>query len=97
MRHGAFSVILKNNYILLVQSRNTPLILNHWSLPGGVVEHGESPEVGAMRDATEETRILCKVTDQLIEFTSSSNHLRLHIFRANYIGDKINIDKAEIA
>jgi 8-oxo-dGTP pyrophosphatase MutT (NUDIX family) len=35
----------------------------HWTLPGGHLDHGESPQAAAMREASEETGIELKPDD----------------------------------
>jgi 8-oxo-dGTP diphosphatase len=49
---GTFVVIFdKDNRVLLCHRRDYDL----WNLPGGVLEHGEAPWEGAVREAKEET------------------------------------------
>lgn len=49
---AALTLIRQDNAVLLVQQRDPP---GYWSLPGGVVEHGESPDQAAAREVKEET------------------------------------------
>ena len=46
--------------VLLIKRKNPPF-QDHWALPGGFVDPGESPDVAARRELLEETRL--KVTD----------------------------------
>ena len=50
---GAFGIIFRNNNkeVLLVKRRDMPI----WVLPGGGLEHGESPEQTTTREVYEET------------------------------------------
>jgi 8-oxo-dGTP diphosphatase len=48
------AVILKNERVLLVRRATEPL-KDEWSVPGGVVELGETLRVAAEREAREET------------------------------------------
>ncbi len=38
----------------------------HWSLPGGIVEHGEAPHVGAIREVAEELGLDLPAGDLLV-------------------------------
>jgi ADP-ribose pyrophosphatase YjhB (NUDIX family) len=68
--------------ILLLRRTGTPgtdNFVGHWSLPGGGVEEGETPEVGAAREAKEEMRVdtdpkSFKVLDQKITPTGMAFH-----------------------
>lgn len=48
----ALALIRRDDTVLLVQQRDPP---GYWSLPGGVVERGESPDQAAIREVKEET------------------------------------------
>ncbi len=48
----ALVLIRRDDTVLLVQQRDPP---GYWSLPGGVVEYGESPDRAAIREVKEET------------------------------------------
>ena len=52
---GAAAALFTNRagQVLLVK----PNYRNHWSLPGGILEHGEPPHVGCRREVAEETGI----------------------------------------
>jgi 8-oxo-dGTP diphosphatase len=52
---GAAAALLTNGagQVLLVK----PNYRGHWSLPGGILEHGEPPHVGCRREVAEETGI----------------------------------------
>ena len=53
------SIIVENNegevLLLLRDNKSTIVYPNHWTLVGGKVEEGETPEMGAHRELTEET------------------------------------------
>ena len=51
---GVGAVIVEDQRVLLARRGRAPL-LGHWSLPGGVVELGETLRAAAEREALEET------------------------------------------
>ena len=56
---GVGAIILKRNRVLLVERGKAPL-QGYWSLPGGVLETGESLEKGVCREVLEETGLVVK-------------------------------------
>lgn len=50
------AVILAQEHILLIQ-RGRPPAIGQWTLPGGVVEVGESPEEAVIREVREECSV----------------------------------------
>ncbi len=57
---GVGCIIQYNNQILLIQRKYDPEA-GKWSIPGGHLELGESPEEGAAREAKEEVGIDVKI------------------------------------
>lgn len=53
-RPAAYSVIIKDNKILLLKQ------INGYDLPGGGIEIGETPEEAAIREIQEETGLIAK-------------------------------------
>ena len=61
---GVGAVIVQNGRVLLIRRGQAPL-LGEWSLPGGVLECGETLREGVVREAHEETGLLVKVVEML--------------------------------
>src|SRR3954465_10864160 len=62
---GAGGVVIVENRVLLVR-RGTPPLLGEWSIPGGLLEPGETLIEGVARELLEETGLTVRVID-LIE------------------------------
>jgi len=56
---GVGAVIIRENRVILVK-RASPPLQGEWSLPGGVVELGETLRAAAEREAREETGLIVK-------------------------------------
>ena len=52
----------ENTDFILIKRKNDPF-KNHWALPGGFVEYGETVETAAIREAKEETNIDVELLD----------------------------------
>ncbi|HEX9110760.1 MAG TPA: NUDIX hydrolase [Terriglobales bacterium] len=61
---GVGAVIVQDNRVLLVR-RGQPPLLGEWSLPGGVLECGESLRKATVREAQEETGLVVETVDML--------------------------------
>ncbi len=56
---GVGALIIRRNSILLIQRARSPL-KGYWSLPGGLIETGESIEAALRREVLEETGLLAR-------------------------------------
>ena len=62
---------------ILIKRKNEPF-KDHWALPGGFVEYGESVETAAMREAKEETSIDVKLIDLVGVYSKPDRDQRGH-------------------
>jgi len=61
---GVGAVIVQDGRVLLIQ-RGQPPLLGEWSLPGGVLECGETLREATVREAREETGLVVETVDML--------------------------------
>lgn len=83
-RHdGAHVVVINpNNELLLLKQYRYPTRAYEWSIPGGKIDSGESPEVSAKREASEELGVqIGKIIPLGIWIAQSTlNTEKLHMF-----------------
>jgi ADP-ribose pyrophosphatase YjhB (NUDIX family) len=81
------AVIVEAGRVLLVRRGNEPM-KGHWTLPGGLLELGESLIEGVKREAREETGLTVEPV-QLIELVDRIHHeakrVRYHYVIADYL------------
>ena len=61
---GVGAIIVEDGRVLLIKRGKAPL-LGEWSIPGGMLELGETLRQGAEREALEETGLTVRATDLL--------------------------------
>ena len=65
-RKRAAAVIVRDGAVLMVHERSRrPGLQEWWTLPGGGVERGETPEQAVRREVLEETGLVAKDVDYL--------------------------------
>ena len=84
---GVGAVIVDEGRVLLVRRGREPL-KGHWSLPGGLVEVGESLQTAVIREVEEETGLLVEPVE-LIELLDrihrEGDRIRYHYVIADYL------------
>lgn len=84
---GVGAVVVQEGRVLLVQRGREPL-KGQWSLPGGLLEVGESLEAGVIREVEEETGLRVQPV-QLIELLDrihrEGDRVRYHYVIADYL------------
>lgn len=84
---GVGAVVVHEGRVLLVQRGREPL-KGQWSLPGGLLEVGESLEAGVIREVEEETGLRVQPV-QLIELLDrihrEGDRVRYHYVIADYL------------
>ncbi|HVU46388.1 MAG TPA: NUDIX hydrolase [Terracidiphilus sp.] len=84
---GIGAVIVENGRVLLVQRGREPL-KDHWTLPGGMLELGESLAIGVVREVREETGLevepveLVELVDRIYR---EGERVRYHYVIADYL------------
>jgi len=61
---GVGAIIVEDGRVLLIKRAKAPLF-GEWSIPGGMLELGETLRQGAEREALEETGLVVRATDLL--------------------------------
>ncbi|HTC94868.1 MAG TPA: NUDIX hydrolase [Terriglobales bacterium] len=80
---GVGAVIVADGQVVLVRRGREPL-LGQWSIPGGVVEVGESLRQAAAREALEETGLEVEAAEVLEVFESIVPGAELNAGKAQY-------------
>jgi mutator protein MutT len=84
---GVGAVVVNEGRVLLVR-RGTEPMKGHWSLPGGLVELGESLQAAVVREVLEETGLKVEVvelTELLDRIYREGERIRYHYVIADYL------------
>ena len=88
-------ISLPGDRVVLVRRRNPP---PGWALPGGFVDHGETVEAAAVREAKEETGLDVHLTALLNVYSDPRRDPRGHTLSAVFLGraggDPVGADDA---
>jgi 8-oxo-dGTP pyrophosphatase MutT (NUDIX family) len=80
---GAYGVLARDGRVLLIHKTRGPYA-GRWDLPGGKLEHGESPEECLVREVHEETGVRARgflfggIHTGVIDFVGEEGPLSLH-------------------
>ncbi|HEX4424029.1 MAG TPA: NUDIX hydrolase [Terriglobales bacterium] len=92
---GIGAIIIENARVLLIK-RGQPPLLGEWSIPGGMLELGETVREAAIREAQEETGLtvepgeLLGVFDRVIR--DEGNRVRYHYVLIDFLCRRISGD-----
>jgi ADP-ribose pyrophosphatase YjhB (NUDIX family) len=90
---AGIAIIDDQNRILLVHQTYGN---KHWSLPGGVVENGESAYEAAIRECKEEINIEARDIDLIGVYFMSHRNGYIFVFRTGQYDGDIQVDNQEI-
>jgi mutator protein MutT len=93
VKKNAIAVIVNrdNKILLLKRSKKSDWMPNQWSLVGGGIEKGETPEKACKREIEEETTL--QIDEFVKTFTIQRNPESIeHIFACRYNGDPTSVN-----
>ena len=70
-----------------------------WEVPGGVVEIGENPLEGAIRETQEETGIVCRITQMTGIYTNIQTGVMVFAYLGEYVSGELtpSLETPEVA
>lgn len=99
-RVSAYGLLVKDNKILLCRlSQRVMKSAGHWTLPGGGLDFGESPETGMVREFYEETGLVVKAgslvaVDSLSDEVNGTQFHSIRIlYKAIYVSGELQFEE----
>lgn len=96
VRISSYALILKEDKLLLCRiSNQVKGSAGKWTLPGGGIEFGESPEDAAIREVKEETGLdieitrIAKINSHVFRYPESHLHVIRMVYFAEVVGGEI--------
>jgi 8-oxo-dGTP diphosphatase len=90
---GVGAIIIENGRVALVKRGHPPLI-GEWSIPGGVLEVGETLRAAAVREALEETGLVVETAELLGVFDrvlkDDTGRVRYHYVLIDFLCRRIS-------
>src|SRR5437899_11980244 len=90
---GVGAIIVEGGRVALVKRGQAPL-LGEWSIPGGMLELGETARQGAEREALEETGLVVRATELLGVFDrlvpDDDKRMRYHYLLVDFLCENIS-------
>jgi 8-oxo-dGTP diphosphatase len=90
---GVGALIVESGKIVLIKRGKAPL-LGEWSIPGGMLELGETVRLGAEREALEETGLTVRATELLGVFDrvipDADGKIQYHYVLIDFLCEKIS-------
>lgn len=96
MTQAAFVAVCNEDKVLLVRAMTSHAYKDRWSLPGGLVETGETLAEGARREVIEETGIVCETGSLLSQAYNVEEDIHVSVFSGLYCSGEIVIQEDEI-
>jgi 8-oxo-dGTP diphosphatase len=92
---GVGAIIVEQGRVLLIKRGKAPL-LGEWSIPGGMLEVGETLRQGAEREALEETGLQVRATELLGVFErivpDEENRTMYHYVLIDFLCERVSGD-----
>ena len=92
---GALAVVLQNGCVLLVK-RGVKPHLGYWSLPGGVIDKGETAEEATIRETFEETGLNVTLVRELGVVTGPLSGMGHGIFLCQGMSGALKVCPPEV-
>ncbi len=92
---GALAVVLRKGCVLLIERGIEPH-LGYWSLPGGVIDEGESAGEAAVRETLEETGLVVEVVRGLGVVTGPLTGREHGVYLCAVVGGGLRVSPPEV-